>query len=91
MLKLPHPVLTPEDMVRLRATGNPDIRPADLRYSSRAAAAGPALEQALDDSSPAPSSRCRRRGDCSLLTDRDMDREHAPIPALLAGAGCTTT
>jgi glutamate synthase domain-containing protein 2/glutamate synthase domain-containing protein 1/glutamate synthase domain-containing protein 3 len=87
MLKLHHPVLTPEDMVRLRGTDNPDIRPVDLPMLFPRGSGGVGLRQALDELFARAAAAIRDGAVLLLLTDRGMDREHAPIPALLAASG----
>jgi glutamate synthase domain-containing protein 2/glutamate synthase domain-containing protein 1/glutamate synthase domain-containing protein 3 len=87
MLKLHHPVLTPEDMVKLRGTDNPDIRPVDLAMRFPRGSGGPGLRQALDELFARAAEAVRGGAVLLLLTDRGMDRDHAPIPALLAASG----
>jgi glutamate synthase domain-containing protein 2/glutamate synthase domain-containing protein 3 len=87
MLKLHHPVLTPEDMVRLRGTDHPDLRPAELPILFARDSGGAGLRQALDELFAKASAAVRGGAALLILTDRGMDRDHAPIPALLAASG----
>jgi len=87
MLKLHHPVLTPEDMVRLRGTDHADIRPAELPMVFGRESGGAGLREALEGLFAGAAAAIRRGASLLILTDRGMDAEHAPIPALLAASG----
>jgi glutamate synthase domain-containing protein 2/glutamate synthase domain-containing protein 1/glutamate synthase domain-containing protein 3 len=87
MLKLHHPVLTPEDMVRLRGSDNPDIRSAELPMLYVRDHGGAGLRAALDGIFAQAVTATRGGASLLILTDRGMDREQAPIPALLAVSG----
>ncbi len=86
-LKLPHPILANEDMIRLRSVHRNDFRIFTIPavFEIDAENPGRALEQALDrlvqDAMDAVETQ-----DASLLilSDRTSDATRAPIPALLA-------
>ncbi|KPK62567.1 MAG: glutamate synthase, partial [Planctomycetes bacterium SM23_32] len=86
-LKLPHPVLTPEDTARLRNAAHPEILAADIDALFPADADGRSLEEALDAVFAAAEARIADGATVLILTDRNMDERRAPIPALLATAG----
>jgi glutamate synthase (NADPH/NADH) large chain len=86
-LKLHHPVLTPEDMARLRSARHPDVVARDIPMLMPADADGRTLEAALDDLFQQAEDAIADGATVLILTDRHMDRDHAAIPALLATAG----
>ena len=86
-LKLPHPILTPEDMVRLRSARNPDVKAADIDILFPARADADALREGLDSVFAQAEEAIRAGATILILTDRNMDAEHAAIPVLLATAG----
>ena len=93
-IKLPSPILTNEELEKLRHLADPDNRVGDSRFKSvslpmlfELAAGGRGLEAALDE-------LCRRADEAIvqgfgiiILSDRGATNELAPIPALLAVAG----
>ena len=86
-LKLPHPILTPEDMVRLRSATHPDVVCRDIDIVFPAGGDGRALEAALDGVFAQAERHIAEGATILILTDRGADAAHAPIPALLAAAG----
>jgi glutamate synthase (NADPH/NADH) large chain/glutamate synthase (ferredoxin) len=86
-LKLPHPILTSEDMMRLRKGRKPDIVTRDIDILMPAAAGGPALEQALVAVFAKAERAIAEGANLLVLTDTRMDGDQAPIPVLLATAG----
>ena len=87
MLKLHHPILTPEDMVRLRSARHSDITSQDLPMLFEHDGGGQALEDALHALFKASEDAIRSGVAILILTDRDMDKGRAPIPSLLAVSG----
>jgi len=86
-LKLHHPVLTPEDMLRLRGSKHPDVATFDLDIVFPAGGGGSELERALDALFAQAEAAIARGATLLILTDRQVDRDHAPIPVLLAASG----
>ncbi len=86
-LKLPHPILTPEDMVRLRNSKHPDVVARDLDILFPAGGDGAALEAALEALFAQAEAHIAQGATLLILTDRKLDRGHAPIPVLLAASG----
>ncbi len=86
-LKLPHPILTPEDMLRLRGADHPDVvvREIDTLFPVSGGAA--ALERALQSVCEQAEKHIAEGATILVLTDARMNAERAPIPALLATAG----
>ncbi len=88
MLKLHHPVLTPEDISRIRQAESPEVNNADIDALFRvdAEGAGDALEYALDALFHEAENAIASGATLLTLTDRNMDENHAPIPILLASS-----
>jgi glutamate synthase (NADPH) large chain len=87
-LKLPHPVLTPEDMIRLRRGRKPDVVSHVLDIVFPADGDGEAaLRQALDALFAEAEKAVAGGATFLILSDAKVDRDHAPIPVLLATAG----
>jgi len=87
MLKLIQPILTPEDMLRLRNANHPDLVAAELDMLFPADGDGRALESALAGLFVRADKAIMDGATLLILTDRNMDVHHAPIPSLLATSG----
>jgi len=87
MLKLHHPILTPDDLERLRGCRLPDVCTADVPMLFPADGDGAALEAALEDMFRTAEAAIRNGATLIILTDRGVDSDHAPIPAMPAGSG----
>ncbi|NOY82975.1 MAG: glutamate synthase large subunit [Kiritimatiellaeota bacterium] len=87
MLKLRYPILTPDDLARIRRSNRPDVRAADVPMLFPADGNGAALSNALDAMFRRAEAAVRGGATLVILTDRGVDAGRAPIPALLAGAG----
>ena len=85
-LKLPHPILTNEDLERLRTAGRDDFRVATLPAVFSAVEADPAraLAKALDKLIDAAERAIAEGASLLILSDRDVSPKRAPIPSLLA-------
>jgi glutamate synthase (NADPH) large chain len=87
-LKLPHPILTPEDMIRLRRGRKPDVVTHVLDSVFPAEGDGEAaLRQALDALFEEAEKAVAAGATFLILSDAKVDRDHVPIPAILATAG----
>jgi len=87
-LKLPHPILTGEDLERLRRSGHPALKPAEIAILFPAGGdPGTGLETALERVFAAAESAVASGATVLILSDRGVCRERAAIPALLAAAG----
>jgi glutamate synthase domain-containing protein 2/glutamate synthase domain-containing protein 1/glutamate synthase domain-containing protein 3 len=88
-LKLPHPILTNDDIERLRTVKHKDFKVASLPmlFDATDPDPGKALERALDELTEA-ATRAVLDDDVSLIiiSDRDVSPTKAPIPSLLATA-----
>ncbi|MCX7005616.1 MAG: glutamate synthase large subunit [bacterium] len=86
-LKLSHPLLTPDDLARLRNAKHPDIVVHELAMLFPAHGDGEALAAALDALCVQGAEAVRNGATILMLSDRGLDATHVPIPALLATAG----
>ena len=86
-LKLPHPILAPEDMTRLRGARHADVVVRDIPMLFPAGSGGEGLRQSLEEMCARAEEAVAGGATILVLTDRGMDRAHAAMPALLATAG----
>jgi len=93
-IKLPTPILTNEDLEKLRTLSTPhgragrwDFKSTTLPILFEVAGGSQALTAALDDLFRRADEAIAAGSTFLILSDRGFDREHAPIPALLAVAG----
>jgi glutamate synthase domain-containing protein 2/glutamate synthase domain-containing protein 1/glutamate synthase domain-containing protein 3 len=86
-LKLPQPVLTNEDLERIREIEDVGISSITLPAVFDPAGGGAALEHAMEGLCAAAESAILGGHEIIILSDRDAGRERAPIPALLACSG----
>ena len=86
-VKIDYPVLANGELAKLRHLADPAFRSTTLPmlFDPRAGAAG--LEQAMDALRAQASAAIEAGATFLVLSDRGVDAEHAPIPALLATAG----
>ncbi len=87
LLKLDHPLLTNEDLEKLRHVNRPKFKAATLPILFKAAEGAKGLETALDTMFAAADKAISEGTTIVILSDRDLNKENAPIPALLAVAG----
>ncbi|MCS7167733.1 MAG: glutamate synthase large subunit [Gemmatales bacterium] len=86
-VKLPIPILTEEELMKLQALDgrNPwRFKARTLRMLYRAESGGKGLERALEDLCTQADQAIREGCDILILSDRGVCREWAAIPALLA-------
>src|SRR2546421_1207033 len=87
MIKLEHPILTNEELEKLRHVDRPGFKAITLPILFRAAESGRGLESALDKLFASADGAVAEGVNILLLSDRGLDADNAPIPALLAVAG----
>ncbi|MBN1908146.1 MAG: glutamate synthase large subunit [Pirellulales bacterium] len=87
-LKLSHPILTNEDVQRLRGVDREDFRVATLPavFDACSDAPGEALRLALDELVDSAETAIHEGASLLIVTDRDASAQMAPIPSLLATA-----
>jgi glutamate synthase (ferredoxin) len=86
-IKIKSPILDNEEVARLKLVYDPGFRATRIAalYDVSLGAAG--LEKAMDDLNRRVSDAVNAGYTIVILTDRDADRERAPIPSLLAVSG----
>jgi len=86
-LKLHHPILTPEDVLRLRNTSHPDVVMRDIDILFPAGGDGAALASALESVFALAEKHIAEGATILNLTDAGVGPERAAIPVLLAASG----
>lgn len=88
-LRLPHPVLTPEELAGLRGSRHPEVRVAELDATFPLPGTGKELKARLDTLfAEAETALSGSNGSTLLLlSDRRMSPNRLPIPCLLAASG----
>ncbi len=87
-IKLKHPILTNEELAKLRYISLPDFKAVTLPILFKAADGPAGLERALEELyQEASRIIANNEANILILSDRGVDRENAPIPALLAVSG----
>jgi len=87
-LKLPHPVLTNEDVERLRTVSRADFKVATISalFEAGGSDAAQNLQKALDKLADAVETAVKDGASVIILSDRRVTENLAPIPSLLATA-----
>ena len=86
-LKLQHFLLSPRDMVRLENTAHAKIVIRRIDILAPAGSDGNAMEKALKAVFAKARKAVEEGATMLVLTDRGVDKDHLPIPSLLATAG----
>jgi glutamate synthase (ferredoxin) len=87
LIKLEHPLLTNEELEKLRHVNRSKFKATTLPIVFKAAEGAQGLETALDTMFAAAEKAIADGASILILSDRDLNKEYAPIPALLAVAG----
>jgi glutamate synthase (ferredoxin) len=87
MIKINSPVLNNDDLAKLRYLKHPGFKTVTLPMKFNVAEGGNGLRQAMDDLCAAASYAITDGATILILSDRGMDKHHAPIPSLLATSG----
>jgi len=87
MIKLDHPILTDSQLAQLRQIDLPGFKSVTLSMLFPVADGPKGLGQALDRLFHEADRAVEKGANLLILSDRGVDRKHAAIPALLAGAG----
>ena len=87
-LKLPHPVLTSEDIERLRSVSRDDFKVTTVSSVFEADTSDPAgsLGRGLNELINAAQTAINEGASLIIISDRDISETKAPIPSLLATA-----
>jgi glutamate synthase (ferredoxin) len=83
-IKIKSPILSNEEFEKLRHCTLPNFKPVTLPIFFRASEGGKGLEKALDELCEKTSKAIASGHNFIILSDRGIDKDHAPIPALLA-------
>ncbi|MBI4340265.1 MAG: glutamate synthase subunit alpha, partial [Chloroflexi bacterium] len=83
-LKLSHPVLTNEELERVRCVDQRGLRTTTLKTLFSVGAGCPGMEHALQELCIQAAEAVRDGYSVVILSDRGVDAGHAPIPSLLA-------
>ena len=86
-LRLDRPILTNEEMETIRRLHVGEIRATTLPMLFPACEGAEGLRKSMEELCAGASQAVDAGYSILILSDRGMDREHAPIPALLAVAG----
>jgi glutamate synthase domain-containing protein 2/glutamate synthase domain-containing protein 1/glutamate synthase domain-containing protein 3 len=86
-ISLNSPVITNEELARIRDVDLPGFKTKVIPIIYPVAAGGAGLDKALTEVCKAADAALAEGFTYIILSDRDIDKDHAPIPALLATAG----
>ncbi|BAV32390.1 glutamate synthase [Sulfuricaulis limicola] len=87
LLKLKTPILSNEDLAKIRHLDRPGFKTVTLPMLFPAGSDGQGLARALDGLCRQASEAIARGATFIILSDRGVDAQHMPMPALLATAG----
>jgi glutamate synthase (ferredoxin) len=86
-IKITYPILDNHELAKLRHITSHGFRSTTLSMLFSVAEGGADLERAMEELCRQASQAIQRGYTILILSDRGVDPEHAPIPALLATAG----
>ncbi|MBT7950768.1 MAG: glutamate synthase large subunit [Gammaproteobacteria bacterium] len=86
-ISLNSPVITNEELARIRDVDLPGFKTKVIPIVYPVAEGGAGLDKALAEVCEAADAALAEGFTYIILSDRDIDKDHAPIPALLATAG----
>ena len=86
-IQLVSPVITNEELEKLRAVNQPGFKSATLPILYDVSGGGPALEKALNDLFDSADQHIADGVNILILSDRGLNEQQAAIPALLAVSG----
>ena len=86
-LRLPEPILRNSEIEKLRRIDLSGLKPVTLPILFAPKQGGGGLERALEGLFRAADQAIAHGATILILSDKGVDRDHAPIPALLAGSG----
>ncbi len=87
MLKLDHPILSNEDLEKIRILDQPGFKTTTLSLLFKAADGAAGLEKALESLFSAAIRHIEAGTTLLILSDRGVTEEYAAVPALLAVSG----
>ncbi|NDD39805.1 MAG: glutamate synthase subunit alpha, partial [Verrucomicrobia bacterium] len=87
LIELKQPILSNEEFAKLKHLNHPHFKSATLPTIFKASEGPGGLEKAMDDLCEAATKAIKDGANIIILSDRGVDKDNAPIPALLAVAG----
>ena len=87
LIELKQPILSNEEFAKLKHLNHPHFKSATLPTIFKASEGAAGLEKALDDLCEAATKVIKDGANILILSDRGVDQDNAPIPALLAVSG----
>ncbi|MBU6401424.1 MAG: glutamate synthase large subunit, partial [Verrucomicrobia bacterium] len=87
LIKLKHPILTDEQLAKLRHVTRPGFKATTLPILFPAGEGAKGLQTALEKMFTAADQAIHQGANILILSDRGLDAQRAPIPALLAVSG----
>ncbi|MFH1360656.1 MAG: glutamate synthase large subunit [Candidatus Omnitrophota bacterium] len=84
LIKLMHPILSNEDLERVRSLNQKDFWAVTLQMGFAAGGSGETLEESLGQLCRAAEASVTNGSSVIILSDRNLSKDLAPIPALLA-------
>lgn len=87
MVRLPHPVITNDELEKLRFMDHPECESVTLSAVFPVARGKAGLERAMDHLCEKAANACKDGASIIIISDREANATLAPIPALLALAG----
>ena len=87
LIALDSPLLTNDDLAKLKQIHRPGFQSVTLPIVFKAADGAEGLKRAMDELFAQADATIKDGKNILILSDRSIDHDHAPIPALLACAG----
>jgi glutamate synthase domain-containing protein 2/glutamate synthase domain-containing protein 1/glutamate synthase domain-containing protein 3 len=87
LIKLKQPILSNNDLEKLREVSTGELKAVTIPMLFNVSEGEEGLKRAMDELCAAASKAVADGASIVILSDRGVDQDHAPIPALLATAG----
>jgi glutamate synthase (ferredoxin) len=87
IIELPTPILTEEELAKLEHLNVPGFKPVRLPILFKATDGAAGMERALEELFAKAREAIRNGHNLLILSDREVDAEHAALPALLVISG----
>jgi glutamate synthase (ferredoxin) len=87
MIKILSPIMDNDDLAKLRYISLPGFRSVTLPMSFKVSEGGDGLRRALYDLFETATNAIKSGATILILSDRQVDKDYAPIPSLLATSG----
>jgi glutamate synthase (NADPH) large chain len=87
MIKILSPIIDNDDLAKVRNISNESFRAVTLPMRFKVAERGKGMRRALADLCQTATAAIRSGATILILSDRQIDKDYAPIPSLLATSG----